>query len=62
MNKKRKLAFGLLIVLSFLALPGADIECEDDELEINWPDFDRDDGYFYYHEDVWYEPAPCCWW
>ncbi len=38
--KIRKYLIRALMLLSFLALPGADIECEDDEFEFNWPSID----------------------
>jgi hypothetical protein len=50
----------VLFVLVLFALPGADIECEDDEFELDWPDIDVHHGGFWYAEPVYVEPV-CCW-
>ncbi|HSW44576.1 MAG TPA: hypothetical protein VLM89_03290 [Phycisphaerae bacterium] len=55
-----------LMVISLGFLTAADIECEDDEFEFNWPNFGRDydrcyddcGGWFYYEE---YDCGPWCW-
>jgi len=63
----RRNIFKVLMITALLALPGADIECEDDEFEFNWPSFDFDDDCDdfddcgYWGPPVFYEPAPCCW-
>ncbi|MBI4581709.1 MAG: hypothetical protein HY718_18580 [Planctomycetes bacterium] len=60
MDRLRCNIFKILMILALVALPGSDIECEDDEFEFNWPSFHHDDGYWVY-EPVYIEPAPCCW-
>lgn len=62
MTAIRKNVFKALLVLACVALPGADIECEDGEFEFNWPKINVYDGYdgwgyggFVYVDD-------CCWW
>lgn len=61
MSWMRRNIFKILFVLTLFALPGADIECEDDEFEFNWPSFRHDRDYYpgYWYEPVYYEP--CCW-
>ncbi|HOA72856.1 MAG TPA: hypothetical protein PL151_07845 [Phycisphaerae bacterium] len=56
----RRNLFKILFVLTLFALPGADIECEDDEFEFNWPSFRRN---YWIAEPVYYVPVyePCCW-
>lgn len=56
-----------LMVLSLGFLTAADVECEGDEFEFDWPSFDFDDdcwddcgGWYYYEE---YDCGPWCgWW
>lgn len=50
----------ILFIMTLFALPGADIECEDDEFEFDWPDWGRGGGWYYY-PPVYYDPGPCCW-
>jgi hypothetical protein len=57
-----KIAF---IVILF-AVPGSDIECEDDEFEFDWPDIEVEHDHWYHGgywvaEPVYVAPAPCCW-
>ena len=41
-----------LMVVSLGFLTAADIECEDDEFELNWPSISHhDDGGYYYYEE-----------
>ena len=49
-----------LMVLSLGFLTASDVECEDDEFELNWPSFSHHDdgGYYYYGE---YDCGPWCW-
>lgn len=54
-----------LMILSLGFLTAADIECESDEFEFNWPNWGRScdydcDGWYYYES---YDCGPWCgWW
>lgn len=60
MRWMRRNIFKILMIVSLLALTGADVECDDGELEIDWPDFEVER----YYPGYWVEPVyvePCCW-